>query len=568
MLKSIPIILFFLLLFFGVVTIKEYFNTVGPIWNNEAQIAAYQNQRIFEEKIIREREVTKWWSDNTIFIYSGGFLLIVLGTLSTFYVVVARQITATKRAQDGLFPLIERKENGTTYWINPNLQTQAVAALTDENLNSKTNQEQLQLQYKALENFGKAQMMQGMPAQGFRYAATNKLLAGAYDKPQRFLPDNTVEDKDEVIDVEYSVVPFEEAVKQSDKFNWNVGQYENSNDLAKFNFTIQSHALICGGTNCGKTSSTGFLLALYALRSKMHVVIFDGAGGADWVKFKKHVEFYELKSETLEHIISTLENLYDKRQEVLNSEGIEENYLMKKPMQPIIVIIDEFGYALDNLKIKDKALFKNIVARFQNIIRVLRKVGIHLVIIDQNANTIPQEIVTNIKCIFAYNAEGHIGAVVKRYNLDKLKPQGQFDFNHKVTNTWHTKKFVEDYLVDIAPCKGKYFSVTDNNNGGGIPALITTKPSPSIVTSKNGNTPVTSDKTTEKTDNESDKSDNKVITALSLKGPAITTTEKDLVYKIYVENGKKKNQTCKQIWGGAGGYLKYLNSVIEEYESE
>jgi hypothetical protein len=297
-------------------------------------------------------------------------------------------------------------------------------------------------------------LIEALPDNAFKYAAMGKFLSGNYAQHYKVLP----QIEEDIIDIEATVepiveIPFNQAYKQSNKYEWNIGQIEGTNDLATFNFTKQSHVLVCGGTNCGKTSTTGFMLALYALKSKFHVVVFDGAGGSDWNEFKPYTEHYEALPEHLEIIISNIERLYTERQAILKDKGVADNYSQDKPLQPIVIIIDELGYLLDGLKGIDKTKYKDIVLRLQKMIRVIRKTSIHLVLIDQNANSIPQEILTNIKCIFAYNAEGYIGSAIKRFNLDKLKPQGQFDYNHKVVNGWYTKKYLTECLPSIKPVK-------------------------------------------------------------------------------------------------------------------
>lgn len=299
-------------------------------------------------------------------------------------------------------------------------------------------------------------LLEALPDKGIKYAATAKFLSGGYDRQWQVIEQpKQIEETTEIVDIQpIKTYSFDEAYKQSDKYQWNIGQIEGSNDLATFNFTKQSHVLVCGGTNCGKTSTTGFMLALYALKSKFHVIVFDGANGADWKPFEQYVEFYgDAQPEHLETIISNIERLYQERQDKLKQLGTANNYDLDKPLQPIVILIDELGYLLDGLRSIDKNQYKSVVQRFQKMIRVIRKTSIHLVLIDQNANSIPQEILTNIKCIFAYNAEGHIGNAIKRYNLDKLKAQGQFNYQNKIVDGWYTKKFLPQYLPSIKPVK-------------------------------------------------------------------------------------------------------------------
>jgi len=304
-------------------------------------------------------------------------------------------------------------------------------------------------------------LIEALPDQAFRYVATSRFLAGGW----QVIEPKQIEVTEDVIDIEPTPIKtysFDEAYKQSDKYNWNIGQIEGTDQLATFNFTRQSHVLVCGGTNCGKTSTTGFMLALYALKSKMHVIVFDGANGSDWNEFKPYTEFYDAQPEHLEVIISNIERLYQERQDKLKELNAASNYDLDKPLQPIVIMIDELGYLLEGLKV-DKNRYKSVVARFQKMIRVIRKVSIHLVLIDQNANSIPQEILTNIKCIFAYQAEGHIGNAIKRYNLDKLKAQGQFNFQGKIVDGWYTKQHLSNYLPSIKPVKQQLMLTVDRS---------------------------------------------------------------------------------------------------------
>lgn len=329
-------------------------------------------------------------------------------------------------------------------------------------------------------------MIGALPIEAYKYRSTAKVL-GSSNQTWKLSEPKLIEtnSEEDIIDIEPIVIrdySFDEAYKQSDKYNWNIGQIDGTDQLATFNFTKQSHVLVCGGTNCGKTSTTGFMLALYALKSKFHVIVFDGAGGSDWNEFKPYTEHYEALPEHLELIISNIERLYAERQDKLKELNVADNYSMDKPLQPIVIIIDELGYLLDGLKAEDKNKYKEIVLRFKKMIRVIRKTSIHLVLIDQNANSIPQDILTNIKCIFAYNAEGYIGSTIKRFNLDKLKPQGQFDYGHKIVNGWYTKKFLPQYLPTMKPIK-QVLMLSDEELK--IEDKIVLKDEESIVVSKN-----------------------------------------------------------------------------------
>lgn len=323
-------------------------------------------------------------------------------------------------------------------------------------------------------------LIRALPIEAFKYRSTAKVLGSSNQQWKLLEPTKQIEATEpDVIDIEpIKTVSFDEAYKQSDKYQWNIGQVEGTDQLATFNFTKQSHVLVCGGTNCGKTSTTGFMLALYALRSKFHVIVFDGANGADWKPFEQYVEFYgDAQPEHLETIISNIERLYDERQTKLKELGVADNYSMDKPLQPIVILIDELGFLLDGLKALDKNQYKAVVARIQKMIRVIRKVSIHLVLIDQNANSIPQEILTNIKCIFAYNAEGHIGNAIKRYNLDKLKAQGQFNYQGKIVDGWYTKQVLPKYLPLLKPVNQVLMltdeRLKDEDNSGSVGHSIT-----------------------------------------------------------------------------------------------
>lgn len=579
--KHLPVILIIAFIIIttmvGIAAVNNYIDTMSATWQAEKILENTQKLREMELEIERKKEYTEWYKTNATRLYTGLMLILFLFLLLIAWFVYNKRMEAWNRQIDGSYALQWKTVggglfglNGVRVLLNPDKLATGMGALTVENVLKASPDfadDRKQLQF--LEAQGRKQLAQAMDTSSIKYAAHAKLLAGTYDKTPRIEEYKLLEEKEEEYTETIEQIPLSTAIAESGKFDWYVGQYADSNSLAEFNFTKKPHVLVCGGTNCGKTSSTGYLLALYALKSKMHVVVFDGAGGADWQPFYNHVEFYEAYPEHLEMIVEQIGQLYMQRQTILKQNGVADNYTQDKPMQPIIIIIDELGYLLDGLKAKDKKLYKYVVDKFQALFRVVRKVGIHLVVIDQNANTIPQEILTNIKCIFAYRAEGLIGNAIKRYNLDKLKEQGQFDYQGKFVDAWYTKQFLNDFLPQCKPVRENVFSVVtsngDNEMIGRDLSIIDVKSTPSVVTSKSGNTPVTSDKTS---DNRVVTSGNKVVTAFSLNRAAVTEKEKEEVYRIYLENGKKKNQTCKVIWGKAGGYLKYLDAVIAEYEGD
>ncbi len=576
--KNIFNILVFVVIVIGCFAVYQYVEAQKSIWQQQAQYELQQKIREDERNQAAKYARAKWWANHTDEVYTVVALLVVSSVVFAGWHVYDKRREAHNRAVDGMFPLQQMKVADSWLLVNPNNAPLPILNVAQPQL--PMNQGDYILQSEMNKGASKVALAQAKASRAMpiRYAAEAKMEAGYWDRePQGQSRFKVVEAETPLLEEQpIKHYEFDEAIAQSSKLNWVVGQESSTEELMRFDFTKQSHALVCGGTNCGKTSSTGYLLALMALKSKMHVCIFDGADGADWLPFERYTEFKLVEPEDLKHIVARIEQLYEERQEDLKRAGVANNYDLKPPLQPIIIILDEVGFMLAGLEKKAK---EEVTKRLTRAIRVIRKVGIHLVLIDQNVQNLPSQLLTNINCIFAYKAEGMASNAIKRYNLDKLKPQGQYDYNGKVVDVWHTAKFLDAHLNGLKPVRGKYFnldsvkSVTSNNDKG--------------VSSDEIDGEYTLEKTSYSTSYQSDNGSSsgskvvtsgygvttlqdRVTTAITskkplLQGEPVTSEDKRLVYDV--AQLVSKNKAYEALWGGKNGKRQgWLNSIIEEYE--
>lgn len=575
--KSLPLILVMGAIVIGSIATIRYIDNMSPSWATTEAIENAQRIREMEEQAARDREYTEAYTRYIdialgVVVFGGaGVIVVGLGY------VAHKRLESSNRAKDGMFALKWVVKDGVNYLINPNLATQSIAAITDENLGNREYQQQRQMQ--VLQNQGRAQLAQAMSNQPVKYVAQAKMIAGAYDRQPR-LPDYHTEEDEEIEVtpiVRYDLI---QAINESDVDSWYVGQNPDDGHLYNLSINDVVHVGLVGATKTGKTSSTALLMMYYALRNKFLVIAFDGAGGVDWLPYKDYIEVYPVDYTTLPERVNQIVALHERRMRKLQERGvanIDEVTGMKVPH--ILVIFEEFGYMCQALEAADKKLFKETESRLSNLMRVSRKTGIHFLLVDQNPTRWSQVIKANVKLFIAYKLNGNLGGAINEYHLDKLKNKGQCSIENTFYDTWYTKGEISKLLIDIPKRSGALLgenvtvNVTDNSKGGGENTIIDVTPTPQPVTVNTVNTPVITVNRTENAGNRTVNTDNTVNEPFTLNRGPITQDEKEKVYQIYLDTGKAKNETCRRIWNvpkgkSAGGYLKYLNTVIAEYEGE
>lgn len=570
--RRLPVILtlsFIISIWLGVVS---YINEMSPTWR---QIELVESQLRIREYDKRMKEVTLVLP---VFLYGSFFMVIGSFCLLVFW-ITHKRIENSNRQINGSFPLKWITFGRVKVLIDPNKLSQSFGALTPENvLNSKQAFAHEETQFRLVSNVDRNRLMQSLPEDGFKYAATGKFLAGAYDKQIKVVDNDMplLEDAKSV-----ATISLQEAISQSNLESWVIGQNESSYCTVSIFDLV--HIGLIGATKTGKTSSTALLAMYYALKHGFHVIALDGKGGIDWGAYNAYAEVHTTTYETFSEQITQISVLHELRLKDLKRYGASTiDDVTEVNIPHILVILEEFGFICQSLKSANKRVYDDTISKLSNLMRVSRATGIHFLLIDQLSNSWPNTIIANIKGWVVYRIKGKLANNIGEYHLDNLAPVGEFSFEGTAYKAWFTKQHIDKLLQPFPKRKWSLLkSVTSNSEGGVFKALPHTQSVTSNKVVTASNTPVTTSNEGDnrlKTSDNNLKNSNKVVTdnntptevftSLVLKGAAVHQSEKDEVYRVYTATGRKKNLTCKLIWGDAGGYLKYLNQVIAEKEQE
>jgi hypothetical protein len=586
--KQLPVILLIIFLLLGVYLVHEYVAAMAPAWQVEAAANALVNTQLHAVEASEAAKRAVWFTDFYRVLFTGLLVVAVGGTGVYAWKVIDERTESKNRMVDGSFALSTFKNaQGQIWTVDPN-KSQFGAIGFDKSSGQLITDVALvgpdrQLDYaKSVQKTRTASAVTS-GADGVRNSAQAKLAAGYYDRPDR-QDYRVVQDELEQLTVApWQPLTLADAFNQSTNKSWILGQ-SATGELCKFNVFSTIHTGLLGATNTGKTESTALLMAINARKHGMHVIALDGAEGIDWKPYNNVFEVYQTDYKLIGDQLEQIVKLYNQRMSANRLAEVETIYQLDYVMPSLFVILEEFGKTMQAFKRREPKQYELIEGELSELMRTSRKAGIYFLLMDQSMAGWSPELKPNVKDYIAYHLGGRQGSAFDAYKLHELRDVGQFWNRDKVYDAWHTKAEA-DTLIKQLPARKVLMltdsqavtTVTDNRDGGYINGKNTANDTPLIVTSKSDNTRVTTDKTgNNEGDNDNAVTSNvtsndnavttSVTTPLSLSGPAVTTKEKQEVYRIYQSLGKRKNATAKIIWGNAGGYLRYLNAVIAEYE--
>jgi hypothetical protein len=454
-------ILFFLSIFiivFGIYSIQEYFSYIGPqlainqAIKNDIERVRLEKEQLDYEHEVNEKQIRREVVTNTFPYALITIFIIVIGTSVIFlYIRYDKRKESWYRQVDGSFALQDMVVNGVKWKVDINKSPsgaigvapngQLLLAPVDESFGPDR-----QLNYNnKIQNTRTAEAITSSDA-GIQNAATGKFLAGAYDRNQKPNLLN-VEEKEEKTEP-VKLLSLQDAIAQSNKIRWIVGQDVETGILSEINLRDVVNVGIIGSTKTGKTSSTGLLTAYYARKSGYHVVVLDAKGLLDWTPYAQIFEVHKTNSILFIQHIREIANLYTERKKIISEKGVEDFYeeLDTHKLKPVVFFLEEFGALCDDLRASNKKDFEIIIKALAKMLRDCRAVGMHFVFIDQETSRWEVVIKSLVKYWIAYKLEASAGNAIGFYYLQNLKDQGEFSSStNKKTKfkAWHTKKLVD-----------------------------------------------------------------------------------------------------------------------------
>lgn len=436
------------------IAITNYFFYVGPQLaakerlKVEAAAIELEMKEMDKEIALIETQLRRQAVTNAFPVMLGvTFFVVVVGFGVFFYIKIDKRNESWARPVDGMFALQTHKKGGITWQVDPNkLTTSAIGVAESGEI----------AELPILENFGAdRQLAQNKSVQQTRnvlamasgesnvgrYVAPWKFLSGAWDRGVKLLPDNHKLDEDS-IQPEVEIMSMQDAWNMSNEKEWIVGQSKLDGDIAKVSLKESVHFGIIGSTNCGKTSSTGLMLAAYAAKNQYHVICLDAKGGIDWAQWSDIFETQETNDAVFSGQLNAIIREYKERQQWLKDNKETSIYTCDSPYKPLFIILEEVGALFDNLQRKNRRLYDHTVSTLTTIMRVSRAAGIHFCLIDQTLDRWPSGIANIIKLYFAYKLSAGNGATIGIYQLNKLANVGEYCLSTNDQNrykSWYMK---------------------------------------------------------------------------------------------------------------------------------
>lgn len=588
-LKAVKYNLGGIVLYMTVALIIYWCFTMLPTWERAAQLENQKNamdmsHQLQQEQMRREATTYMWVAVAHIAPITLGVVVLLVG----FFVIVRIQ-NPTYRLKDGVYPLLTRWTGKTWNVIDPNKAIGVNTQITPNGVAYAGQFADPNAQLHLLDSVQRTRTMQVSNQQPIRYANHAKLLAGMFDRPVQM---RVVGEQAPVLSEPTTAIvrlPLREAINQSDRDEWVLGQSPDDGTLFRFNLGNSVHLGLVGATKSGKTSSTAYLLTYYARFNGFDVIALDGAGGVDWKPWSNYAEVYDTNYLNFSAYINQISQLHQQRMALVKRYGVATiDEITDICIPHTLIVMEEFGFMMQALKSADREIYEQTASTLSNLMRVSRKSGIHFLLIDQNPAKWPSSIVANIKQYVAYKVGGKIGSAINEYHLDDLKPVGQFSVENQKYDAWYTKGELPKLLSDLRQSKVRYIKecepliTTEPVTAEGVlsgnidvetprekTGYVTGYQSAEMVIS--GSTPVTSgsEKTTPVT------SYNHLIEqAIKSKKPLLSggpTSQEDyeLVYRVFM-NAKSHNQAYLALWGGKNGQRQQWRdeAVAKFIESE
>lgn len=441
---------------------------------------------------------------------------------------------------------------------------------------------------------------------GFVRASVMKHLV-APQKPQ--YNSNQIAQDNEIIEVEpVKQLTLSEALEQSQGNDWIIGQ-DSDGETAVINLAESPHVGLFGGSGNGKTSNAGMTIALQALRTGYHVVVFDGKGIGDWKKFNSKIEAYNITADNLSEIVSQLESICDDRKVVIRNSGYDSFYEIEGelPFAPLLVVWEELTGLLETLTIiKDKS---QCIERISSMLKVCRALGVQFLVIGQAPNDLASQILGNLNNLISYKNNGGSGAAIKAYKLHELQKyefwlsatnSNYFGFNAKenfiklaggfVLNEelFDSRKWIQP-AHEVAHAQ-KTEGYTPHTSGKNVISLVISEQQNEQLSGKNEQLTgvlltenreqpseqleqqneqpdlITDHQPDHEVAHEPTENSQKFAEKPLLSGEPKLESERLLVVKVYRESNNSKTLTCQKLWGKRNNSrIGWIDNVLKEY---
>lgn len=435
----------------GIFTVQQYMSYIGPHLAAQESIktenARLQNEmlakrladEIIEQQLRAEATTNAYTLLTIVFIVA-----LVLFVIYIIWHQYDKRRESWARAVDGMFALQTKQKAGVEWVIDPN---KTVTSAIGVSSGGEIGELPIDKDFGADRQLSLRKTTQATNTTAAiassdvgRFTAPWKFISGAWNKEPKMLASNDGGETMELLE-EFPIISLSDALAESVNGKWVIGQSAIDGEKAILDIHSTIHVAIIGAPGVGKTESTGLLLAFNAKRDGMHVVALDAKDGFDWEKYAEYFDVQPTNEYIFAKQLGAIAKEFNRRQKILKDNKWRTFNESRGEMQPIFIILEEFGYLMERLESTDKALAERVINALISIMKLSRACGIYFCLIDQTTVDWPSKIVGIIKLYIAYKINGAVGNAVKLYYLDKLAGKGEFCTTDSPKNkfqSWHT----------------------------------------------------------------------------------------------------------------------------------
>ena len=244
-----------------------------------------------------------------------------------------------------------------------------------------------------------------------------------------------------------------------------LGQADNGSVCA-INLRSSVHIGIYGASGCGKTESTGFQLALAAIKTGYQTVILDGKGGMDWSSFRPVTEWHETDAHVFHWQMSAVYAEYERRMTMARGNQVSHVKELRRPdLPPLLVIIEEIGAVFNQMRLRKMTGELNEIGDRIDIIATNgRAADMHMALITQHPKELGNQVLMATKAKIIYKFGPGQGNSVGDWHAERLPDTGRFRYNRDEYNPWWVKPKL-DQLVSVLPPHRFPLLIKDSSQG-------------------------------------------------------------------------------------------------------
>lgn len=213
----------------------------------------------------------------------------------------------------------------------------------------------------------------------------------------------------------------------------------DQNQPCRINLRSAVHLAIVGASGCGKTVSSGYQLALAALKTGYRTIILDPKGGMDWAPFAHVAEYHPTNATLIADQFAPIYAEYQRRMDLAARHQVSHiAHLNQTDIPPLLFLLEEYGDLCRELRrLRRTADIDRIDSWIDTIATKGRAADIHIALIDQYPDQWSQQTLMATKAKIVYQVGPGQGNKVGEWHAERLPDNGRFLHRQTEYNAWH-----------------------------------------------------------------------------------------------------------------------------------